>query len=75
MAHHLSSNVFRPVLPVLLLGVLMGSVRTATATEPERIVRDKTLVAWVYPANLRQRGGSVLTLESPRRPIRRGRSG
>lgn len=26
-------------------------------------VRDKTLVAWVYPANLSQHGGSALTLE------------
>ncbi len=27
-------------------------------------IRDKTLVAWVAPANLTQKGGSVLTLES-----------
>ena len=26
-------------------------------------LRDKTLVAWVVPANLDQRGGSVLTLD------------
>ena len=26
-------------------------------------IRDKTLVAWVTPANLTQRGGSVLTIE------------
>ena len=28
-------------------------------------LKDKTLVAWVSPANLTQRGGSVLTLEKP----------
>ena len=28
-------------------------------------LRDKTLVAWVTPANLTQRGGSVLTIEKP----------
>ncbi|MBM4032594.1 MAG: hypothetical protein FJ291_12520 [Planctomycetes bacterium] len=28
-------------------------------------LKDKTLVAWVSPANLTQRGGSVLTLENP----------
>ncbi len=28
-------------------------------------LRDKTLVAWVSPANLTQRGGSVLTIEKP----------
>lgn len=27
-------------------------------------VKDKTLVAWVYPANTRQRGGSALTLDA-----------
>jgi len=27
------------------------------------VIKDKTLVAWVYPANLTQRGGSVLTLD------------
>lgn len=32
------------------------------ASEP---LRDKTLVAWVSPANLGQRGGSVLTIEKP----------
>src|SRR5512136_2448540 len=28
-------------------------------------LKDKTLVAWVSPANLTQRGGSVLTIEKP----------
>ncbi|HNQ90874.1 MAG TPA: GH32 C-terminal domain-containing protein [Verrucomicrobiota bacterium] len=34
------------------------------ASGPEEL-RDKTLVAWVSPANLIQKGGSVLTLEKP----------
>lgn len=29
------------------------------------VIADKTLVAWVAPANLTQRGGSVLTIEKP----------
>jgi len=50
--------------------------RLAKATDPNErrtlaqaadrlrgILSDKTLVAWVYPANLTQRGGSVLSIE------------
>ncbi|MBM3242173.1 hypothetical protein FJZ31_38375 [Candidatus Poribacteria bacterium] len=38
---------------------------TTTAKSPKRefVLKDKTLVAWVIPANLTQRGGSVLTLD------------
>ena len=32
---------------------------------PETAIGDKTLVVWVSPANLTQRGGSVLTIEKP----------
>src|ERR1051325_1138291 len=47
-----------------LIGILMvGSVH-AIVTAGE-LLRDKTLVAWVSPANLTQRGGSVLTIEKP----------
>jgi len=45
----------------LFLGV--ASVVLGAGVEP---LRDKTLVAWVAPANLAQRGGSVLTIEKPR---------
>lgn len=38
--------------------------RSASAVASEGgVLRDKTLVAWVSPANLEQRGGSVLTLD------------
>ena len=35
----------------------------AFAAEPLPVIRDKTLVTWVLPANLTQRGGSVLTIQ------------
>jgi len=35
---------------------------TVLAAERARLIRDKTLVAWVYVSDLTQRGGSVLTL-------------
>ncbi|MFM1944037.1 MAG: Sucrose-6-phosphate hydrolase [Verrucomicrobiota bacterium] len=38
-------------------------VREASGVESGGVLRDKTLVAWVSPANLEQRGGSVLTLD------------
>ncbi len=40
-----------------------GTARAAPDPGP---IRDKTLVAWVSPANLTQRGGSVLTLDDGR---------
>lgn len=53
--------------------VRLGSFLTtlsllSTLTPPARAadpVRNKTLVVWAAPANLAQRGGSVLTLEKP----------
>jgi len=45
-----------------LLMVLSARFHSVAATPGLHIV-DKTLVAWVYPANLSQQGGSVLTLE------------
>ena len=42
------------------LVIALAAVVTACAA-PD--IRDKTLVAWVTPANLAQRGGSVLTIE------------
>ena len=41
----------------------------AGAAEPMDALRDKTLVAWVSPANLTQRGGSVLTINDGRGPF------
>ncbi len=51
-------------LLILLAGVVITVAAPASVTGAETL-RDKTLVAWVAPANLTQRGGSVLTLEKP----------
>ena len=56
-------------LPVLLsrftlmLFATSASVAVAVAATPP--IADKTLVVWVTPANLTQRGGSALTIEKP----------
>ncbi len=42
-----------------------SAVKAAPAPPSAWPLRDKTLVAWVSPANLTQRGGSVLTIEKP----------
>lgn len=48
-------------------GLLLGFLAALTATTPcfaeEPALRDKTLVAWVSPSHLNQKGGSVLTLD------------
>ncbi len=51
---------------VARLAVLTVIVTTFTCSargDEETVITDKTLVAWVVPANLSQRGGSVLTIE------------
>lgn len=49
------------------LAVLAMALGPATARGAKRkVIADKALVAWVAPANLTQRGGSVLTIEKPR---------
>jgi hypothetical protein len=45
-----------------LLAVWIGAAAQAEVTGPPPALIDKTLVAWVYPANLTQRGGAALTL-------------
>ena len=50
-------------LATLTLGAVAASVPAAAG---EDVLRDKTLVAWVVPANLTQRGGSVLTVDDLR---------
>jgi sucrose-6-phosphate hydrolase SacC (GH32 family) len=42
----------------------MPVTRTTRGAE-RQVIADKTLIAWVTPANSSQRGGSVLTLEKP----------
>ncbi len=55
-----------PLLATVLATVvtLLGGLSTNAAEAVKKtVIADKTLVAWVSPANLTQRGGSVLTLE------------
>ena len=53
--------VARPRLYLAIALMVLGG--TAMAQTPSiRELTDKTLVAWAYPANTRQRGGSLLTL-------------
>jgi hypothetical protein len=44
-------------------------IASAGAPETREALRDKTLVAWASPANLTQRGGSVLTINDGRGPF------
>src|SRR5688500_14276782 len=46
--------------------ILSTAVAQQDTAVPEPPLRDKTLVVWVAPANLTQRGGSALTLEDGR---------
>ena len=55
----------------MLLAATLNLPAARGAEKPP--IADKTLVAWVAPANLAQRGGSVLTLEEGRRNLRRYR--
>ncbi len=49
------------------LSLLLAATSSVGAdqAQPKHTIADKTLVAWVSPANLTQQGGSVLTLENP----------
>ena len=48
------------------LALMLGCFTANGAEKAEKtVIADKTLVAWVVPANLTQRGGSVLTIEKP----------
>ena len=51
------------VVCLMLALCFSGSCANANSHEDLQIV-DKTLVAWVYLANLGHRGGSVLTMEN-----------
>ncbi len=59
--------VLRPRKPLLTaLAVMLGCLMVHGAEKREEMVLgDKTLVAWASPANLTERGGSVLTVEKP----------
>src|SRR5260221_14307893 len=48
----------QPIITLLAVAIALAVYRA----EPVQL-KDKTLVAWVAPANLTQQGGSVLTIE------------
>ena len=52
---------------LLLFAVVATATLARLAAEPFTL-QDKTLVAWVSPANLTQRGGGVLTIQTPNVP-------
>ena len=54
----------KPKLILLAMAALSSGLVAAPAASPAPL-KDKTLVVWVSPANLTQRGGSVLTIEKP----------
>ena len=58
------------LLTALPITTLIQAAPTPASPWP---LNDKTLVAWVAPANLTQRGGSVLTIEKPGGGLRRHR--
>ena len=51
---------------ILAASALAAIVSLAPAQTPEPSLADKTLVVWVAPANLTQRGGSALTIDDGR---------
>jgi len=51
----------RIIFPAFLIAAILCAA--AFAVEPLPVIRDKTLVTWVAPANLTQKGGSVLTIQ------------
>lgn len=65
------TNLGRSIVPpqvrttILATAVMMlGALSTGGAEVAKKtVIADKTFVAWVSPANLTQRGGSVLTIE------------
>jgi beta-fructofuranosidase len=53
----------RGVLLAAAAILTMASLGTAAVPPPLKALRDKTLVAWVAPANVTLRSGSVLTVD------------
>src|SRR2546430_1609291 len=51
------------LLLIMLAATTARLLATAAQGGETTVIADRTLVAWVSPANLTQRGGSVLTLE------------
>ncbi|MBL7132696.1 MAG: hypothetical protein ISS78_01230 [Phycisphaerae bacterium] len=53
------------VVAGLLVGFCAAGAADAAPDKKPQPIKDKTLVAWVYLANLTHRAGSALTLENP----------
>ncbi len=62
MTNHMSTPLTIRLTLTFLTALLLASSGQSAETKP---LQDKTLVVWAAPANLTQRGGSVLTLEDP----------
>lgn len=52
-------------MKTLFLFTLAATATFTVLAAETTLLQDKTLVAWVAPANLTQRGGGVLTIQSP----------
>lgn len=52
-------------LIAIQIAIPLCLVVAAVAAPATNSFKDKTLVVWAAPANLTQRGGSVLTIEKP----------
>lgn len=52
-----------PLIGSAILASLAVALNSSASDSP--LLQDKTLVAWVAPANLTQRGGGVLTIQTP----------
>lgn len=59
----LTRHRLRMNLLLVLAGVVFVFVAVTANAASGPVIGDKTLVAWVSPADLNQRGGSVLTIE------------
>ena len=46
--------------------LIMAAITSASHADGPGVLKDKTLVVWVAPANLTQRGGSALTIDNNR---------
>ena len=66
-SYYFGAGALRCSLAALVLSTAglkaFAQAPAAAATPPPRILRDKTLVAWVAPANLTQTAGSALTID------------
>jgi hypothetical protein len=62
MAESIRSAAVAVVVAALAAGQFVVGSAASFAQAPAAGITDKTLVAWVYPANLEQRGGAVVTL-------------